>query len=102
MRSKVTFFLLLMLSFTIVHDSVINMVQPEPEKCVVHYTELNAPSQSCNSESMSEIHGMFHFVGLAVSSTRYFTQATMKQRLSYAISDYTFTYQETSDKPPKA
>lgn len=99
-HSKVIFFVLIMLSFSVAHDTVINIVQPNEHASIIHYTDQNVHSQEC--DSIDEVHAMFHFEALVSSYCNSFIQTSTKKSLSYYSSTYTFTYKETSDKPPKA
>lgn len=102
MHSKVIFFVLFMLSFTVAHDTVIKIIQPNGHNSIAHYIDENIQSQECNGDSIDEIHGMFHFVALVAPYRNRFIQPSTKQTLTHNSFTYTFTYKETSDKPPKA
>jgi len=102
MHSKVMFFVLFMLSFTVAHDSVINIMQPDGHTSVTNYSDTNIQSQECNSDSMDEIHSMLHFVALVAPYKNSFIQLSTIQKFTHNPTTYTFTYKETTDKPPKA
>ena len=100
MRAKVIFIVLFMLSFSVAHDTVINILQPHGHTSSSHYADQNIQSQEC--ESIDEVHAMFHFEALISSYSNNFIQPPTKKTLSYNSSTYTFKYKETSHKPPKA
>ena len=102
MHTKIILFVLFMLSFTVAHDTVINIMQPDEHTAFTHYIDENVQSQECNSDGMDEIHSMLHFEALVSSCSNSFIQPPTKKTLSYHSSTYTFKYKETSDKPPKA
>ena len=100
MRTKIIFIVLFMLSFSVAHDTVINIIQPHEHTSISHHADQNIQSQEC--DSIDEVHAMFHFEALVSSYSNDFIQPPTKKTLSYNSSTYTFKYKETSDKPPKA
>lgn len=100
MQSKIIFVLLFMLTFTVMHDSIINIVQKNEHSSISHYVDENVQSQECNN--IDEIHGMFHLVGLIVPYKNTFIQLPTEETLSHNLLQYTLPYKETSDKPPRA
>jgi hypothetical protein len=91
-----------MLSFTVIHDTVINMVQVDKHTTVVHHTDKKIHLQACEIDTVDDIHAMFHFVALITGYKSSFVQLPTKKLLSHNPFTYTFTYKETSYKPPKA
>jgi len=100
MKSKIIFLVLFMLSFTVMHDSVINIVQKSEHTSISHYADMNVPSQECSE--MHEVHSMFHFVGLMIPNKSTFVQFQKEITLSHNLLQYTLSQQETSYKPPIA
>lgn len=100
MQSKVIFFVLIMLSFSVIHDTVINVIDINEHTTIVHQTDENLHSQEC--ESIDDIHAMFHLEALVAAYNSDFIQLPAKQMLSDNLHTYTFKYKETSYKPPKA
>jgi hypothetical protein len=98
MKSKITFIVLFMLTFTIMHDSVMNMVQTNEHTSISHYVSSDIPSQECSD--IHEVHSMFHFVGLITPYKSTFVQLQKEKTLSHDLLRYTLPYKETSYKPP--
>ena len=69
-----------MLSFTVAHDTVINIMQPDEHTSFTHYIDENVQSQECNSDGMDEIHSMLHFEALVSSCSNSFIQPPTKKQ----------------------
>ncbi len=100
MKSKIIFVVLFMLAFTVMHDSVINIVQKNEHTSVSHYADTNAVSQECSE--LQEVHSMFHFVGLIMPYKNAFVLLQKEETLSHNLLQYTLPHRETSYKPPIA
>ena len=100
MRSKVIFAVLFMLSFSIMHDTVINIMQSNDKMPVSHYVNHDTNTQECSD--IHEVHSMFHFVGLIMPYKSTFVQSQKEKTLSHNLLQYTLLQQETSYKPPIA
>ncbi len=100
MRSKIIFVVLFMLTFTIMHDSVINIIQKSNHSSLTHYVNSNVLSQEC--ADIHESHSMFHFVALAIPYKSTFVQLQKEKTLSHNLLQYTLLQKETSYKPPIA
>ena len=100
MRSKVIFIVLFMLTFTVMHDTVMNIMQNNEHTSVSHYVTADVVSQECTD--INEVHNMFHFVGLIMSYKSTFVQFQNGQTLSHNLLQYTLLQKETSYKPPIA
>ena len=100
MRSKVILIVLFMLAFTVMHDSVMNIVETDEPTSVSHYVSTDLPSQECGD--IHEVHSMFHFVGLVMPYKSTFIQFQKEKMLSQDLLQYTLPYKETSYKPPIA
>lgn len=100
MRSKVIFIVLFMLSFTVMHDTVMNIVQTDEPISISHYVNTDVPSQECGD--IHEVHSMFHFVGLVMPYKSTFIQFQKEKMISQDLLQYTLPYKETSYKPPIA
>jgi len=100
MRSKVIFVVLFMLSFTVMHDTVMNMIQTDEPTSISHYVNTNVPTQEC--ADIHEVHSMFHFVGLMMPYKSTFVQFQKEKMLSQDLLQYALPYKETSYKPPIA
>ena len=100
MESKIIFVVLFMLTFTIMHDSVINIIQKSDHSSLSHYVNSDAVSQEC--ADIHESHNMFHFVGLVMSYKSTFVQMQKEKTLAHDLLQYTLLHKETSYKPPIA
>ncbi len=100
MRSKIIFVVLFMLTFTIMHDSVINIIQKSDHSSLMHYVNIDVVSQEC--ADIHETHSMFHFVGLIMPYKSTFVQLQKEKTLSHNLLQYTLLQKETSYKPPIA
>ena len=100
MRSKIIFVVLFMLTFTIMHDTVINIIQKSDHSNLSHYVNTDIVSQEC--ADIHEVHSMFHFIGLVMPYKSTFVQLQKEKTLSHDLLQYTLPYKETSYKPPIA
>ena len=100
MKSKIIFVVLFMLTFTIMHDSVINLIQKSDHASLSHYVNSDVVSQEC--ADMHETHSMFHFVGLIMPYKSTFFQLKKEKTLTHNLLQYTLLHKETSYKPPIA
>lgn len=100
MRSKVIFVVLFMLAFTVIHDTIMNMVETNKNTSVSHYVKTNLPSQE--SGDIHEVHSMFHFVGLMMPYKSDFVLLQKEKMHAHNLLQYTLRHKETSYKPPIA
>lgn len=100
MRSKVIFVLLFMLAFTVMHDTVMSMVQTNENTSISQYVQNTVPSHECSD--IHEVHSMFHFVGLMIPYKSDFIQLQKEKTPSHDLLQYTLLHKETSYKPPIA
>ena len=98
MQSKIIFVVLFLLTFTIMHDSVINIIQKNDNTSISHHMSTNVLSAECSE--IHEVHSMFHFVGLAIPYKNHIILLQKEQALSSKLLQYTLPYKETSYKPP--
>ncbi|MEA3455379.1 MAG: hypothetical protein U9R26_02620 [Campylobacterota bacterium] len=98
MRSKIIFFLLFILSFSVMHDTVIDMLETNDSVPVMHYVDHGATAQECGD--IHEMHSMFHFVGVMISHKNSIPQFQKERTLSHNLLQYTLLHKETSYKPP--
>jgi len=97
-RSKVIFVILFMLAFTVVHDSVLSLVEDN-----THFV-VSQDSQEGDSvaQHSHEIHNMFHFVGVVIASSDLSLPSYQKELFSPKLLQYTEIDKQTSYKPPIA
>ena len=100
MRSKIIFVVLFMLSFTVMHDTVIHIVQTNENTSVSHYVSAEIAAQECGD--IHEVHNMFHFIGLIMPYKSSVVLLQKEKTLSHDLLQYTLPYKETSYKPPIA
>ncbi len=100
MRSKIIFVVLFMLTFTVMHDTVINIVQINDNISISHYASSDLSSQGCTD--IHEVHSIFHFVGLIMPYKSTLIQLQKEKTLSYNLLRYSLLHKETSYKPPIA
>jgi len=100
MKPKIIFVVLFMLAFTVMHDTVMNIVQTNEHTSISHYVNTNVPSQECSD--IHEVHSMFHFVGLMMPNKSTFIQLQKEKTPSHNLLQYTLPHKETSYKPPIA
>lgn len=100
MRSKIIFVVILMLSFVIVHDTVINILETNDNVSVTNYVSNDAGAQECTD--INEIHSMFHFVGLVSSVGSNALSFKKEKTHSYYLLQYTPPHKENTNKPPIA
>ena len=101
MRSKVIFFVIMMLSFVIVHDTVLALVDRH-KKITMATVSANLSSHSDKSAKIQDMHSMFHFVALISSDTLPIDIYDNKTVISYAIPQQTLSRKKTIIKPPIA
>ena len=98
MRSKVVFLLLFMLSFTVMHDTVINILDNDENVLVSHYASVE--KQAANVADVHDLHGMFHFMALVTSLAPVLEALKSEHTLSIYLLQYTLPHLESSTKPP--
>ncbi len=100
MRSKIIFLLLIVLSFSIMHDTAINMLESDDKVTIAHYANPDTNPQECGD--IHEMHSLFHFVGLMTPYKSTFLYFQKERTLSHNLLQYTPPHKETSYKPPIA
>ena len=100
MRSKIVFFVILMLSFVIVHDTALALVDQHKKATIV---AVSADQLSHDkSANMHDIHSMFHFSALICSDTLPIDIHNNKMVISYTLPKQTLSCKKTIIKPPIA
>ncbi|HEY9189248.1 MAG TPA: hypothetical protein VIM88_00090 [Sulfurovum sp.] len=100
MRSKVVFVVLFMLSFTVLHDSFIALVEKNVHANTVHCSGDVAPSSDC--KEFDTMHGMLHFVAIVTSFRSMQIEFAKKEYIPHFLTRYTPPPVKTSNKPPIA
>lgn len=100
MQSKIIFTVLIMLSFSIFHDSFISLLEKGEHTNIVHYLDAEAPSEEC--AEFNEMHSMFHFMAIVESYTSDQVYIAQKETIPHLLIQYTPPIKKTSYKPPIA
>lgn len=100
MRSKIIFTLLLMLSFSVFHDSFISLLDKNEHTMIVHYEGDETASSEC--AEFNEIHSMFHFMAIVTSYKENQIQTAKRETIPHLLAQYTPPLKKTSYKPPTA
>lgn len=100
MRSKIVFVVLFMLSFTLLHDSFIALVEKNVHANTVHCIGDEASSSDC--KELNAMHGMFHFVAIVTSYSGEQIEFAKKEHIPHSLVQYTPPLVKTSNKPPIA
>ncbi|MEA2048839.1 MAG: hypothetical protein U9O64_10395 [Campylobacterota bacterium] len=98
MQSKITFTLLLMLSFTIFHDTFITHFEKHEQTNITHYLNQETSSEACIE--YTEIHNMCHFMAIIDTFTNTPIFIVQKESIPHLLIDHTPPLQKTSHKPP--
>jgi len=100
MRSKIVFLVVFMLSFVIVHDTVLTMI--DQNKKIGVTSSLESYTVSEKSPNIHQIHNMFHFVALVCTELPSVDVHAKKKTIAYYIPQYTSPCKESIIKPPIA
>ncbi len=98
MRSKTVLILLLILSFNILHDSFIAIVEQNGHTGITHYVDGENLSPEC--DELNEIHNMFHFMAIITTHYEKVMIPLKKERLTHYLLQYSPPHTQTSYKPP--
>lgn len=98
MRSKTVLILLFILSFNILHDSFIMIVEQNEHAGITHYVDSEKLSPECNE--LNEIHNMFHFMAIIAIRNEKVMMPPKKERLTHYLLQYSPPHTQTSYKPP--
>ena len=98
MQSKIIFLVLFMLSFTVMHDTVINILDNNENVPVTQYA--NVDSQTQDIADIHDMHGMFHFIALITPLTPPQVALQSMNILSVYLLQYTLPHYQSSNKPP--
>jgi hypothetical protein len=98
MQSKIIFLVLFMLSFTVMHDTVINLLDNNDNVPVTQYA--NADGQTQDIADIHDMHEIFHFIALATPLTAPEVALENGDILSVYLLQYTLPHFLSSNKPP--
>jgi len=89
-----------MLTFTLLHDSFISVVEKNVHASTVHCQGDKAPSTKC--KEFNKIHGMFHFVAIVAPYNSNPVEFAKKEHIPHCLAQYSPPLVKTSNKPPIA
>ncbi|MEA3418140.1 MAG: hypothetical protein U9Q90_01985 [Campylobacterota bacterium] len=98
MQSKAVLILLLILSFNILHDSFITIVEQDGHTNITHYLDSEDLSPEC--AELNEIHNMFHFVAIITMHQGKIVKLPKKETFAQHLLQYSPPHAQTSYKPP--
>jgi len=101
MRSKITFFLVFILSFVIFHDSFLALLDKKEQFYVITQTE-HPTSLSQQDKNIHEIHNMFHIVAILTLHSVLVPPFKEPRNILYPELQKIFCYNQTIIKPPIA
>lgn len=87
MQSKITFTLLLMLSFTIFHDTFMTHLDKHGHTNIAHYLGHDTSSEACIK--YTEIHNMCHFMAILDTYTNTPIFIVKKESIPHLLIDHT-------------
>ena len=96
MQSKIIFVILFMLSFNILHDSIMPLI----EKDTTHY--VNDTLSDKDSAEFNEMHNMFHFMAIVTPLENMQIQFAKRESIPHIVIQYIPPLEKTSYKPPIA
>lgn len=101
MRSKITLFLVFILSFVVFHDSFITLVDKKEQVYVI--TQAEHPSSlSQHDTNIHEIHNMFHIIAILTLDSMLVLPFNASQNIISPNAQKAFSYHKTIIKPPIA
>lgn len=101
MRSKITFFLVFILSFVVFHDSFLALLDKKEQVYVI--TQVEHPSSlSQQDTNIHEIHNMFHILAILTLNSMVILPFNASQSIISPNVQKAFSYHKTIIKPPIA
>jgi len=101
MRSKITFFLVFILSFVVFHDSFLALLDKKEQVYVI--TQAEHPSSlSQRDTNIHEIHNMFHIVAILTLNSMAIPPFKESKNIFSPDLQKTSYYYQTIIKPPIA
>jgi len=98
MRAKIVFLVVFMLSFVIVHDTVLALIDQNQK--VVASISSDCDTVSKTSMNTHQMHSMFHFYGYGFKSSM--DMVLNRQSIAYYTQEYILPYKKSIIKPPIA
>ncbi len=95
MQSKVIFVLLFMLSFSVMHDTVINVIDNNKQLSISNYTK-----HVIDVKDVHDMHDIFHFIALISEKSIFLESFKKEDTFSAYLLHYTFHLFQNTTKPP--
>jgi len=99
MHRIVTFFLVFILSFVILHDSVLSLLDKKEQVYVITQTE-HPSSLSQQDTNIHEIHNMIHIPAILIFNSMLISPFNKSQSIIFLDIEKVFCYYKTIIKPP--
>lgn len=100
MQSKIIFVIIFMLSFSVVHDSFISLLDKSGHKHIVYEMDDESLSSECND--FNEVHDMLHFVAIVDDYQSEHIEFVKRDSIPHVVIQYSPPLEKTSYKPPIA
>lgn len=100
MQTKIIFILLFMLSFTIMHDTAINILDDKDELHISEY--IDCKSETHEYTDVHDMHNIFHFIALSTTIITYEVSLKKAKTFSHNLLCYSPPHLKNSHKPPIA
>jgi len=99
MQSKITFFLVFILSFSIFHDSFLSLLDKQEQMYVIPQSE-HPSSLSKQDINIHEIHDMFHIVAILTLNSMLTPPFKESKSIKFPDLQKISSYYQTIIKPP--
>lgn len=100
MHTKMLLIVILLLSFNILHDSFIVMLDKSTHTDVAYYSNSEAPVQEC--DNLGEIHKIFHQMAIMTTEKSGWIRFQKENILMSNLLQYSPPHAKSAYKPPKA
>ena len=100
MRSKIVFLVVFMLSFVIVHDTVLTVI--DQNKKIDTVASVDSGMALEQSTDIHQIHNLCHFVALVCREISPASVPCKHQTVAYYVPEHILPYNKSLIKPPIA
>lgn len=98
MRKKIIFLLLFVFSLIIVHDTVLDVMQADPDSFVTQNSGADADNKAY--QPLPHLHSMFHFVALIESEYPLLEAPKAQMSIAFILPESLYFDIEEDDRPP--
>jgi len=98
MQSKIIFFIIFMLSFSVFHDAVLPLLDKNGHNHIVHTVGDKLSSSDCNN--FNDVHNMLHFVAIVDDYNNKQIEFARKKFIQHRLIHYSPPPAKTAYKPP--